>query len=232
MRVAIMQPYFLPYIGYFQLAGAVDLFVVYDNIKYTKKGWINRNRLLQNGGDAVFSLPLMHDSDALNIDRRRLDPNFDRERLLARFRGAYARAPQFVEVWPLLERIVRCGDNDLFAYLHHSLREVHVALMLASEVRVASTIDADHSLRGQERVLALCDALGADTYINLPGGVDLYRREDFAACSVDLKFLRPRPLQYLQFGGAFVPWLSIVDVLMFNPLAVVRKWVGSAFEID
>jgi hypothetical protein len=232
MRVAIMQPYFLPYIGYFQLAGAVDLFVVYDNIKYTKKGWINRNRLLQNGGDAVFSLPLMHDSDALDIDRRELAASFDRECLLARFRGAYARAPQFGEVRPLLERIVRYGDNNLFAYLHHSLREVHAALALASEVRVASTIDADHLLRGQERVLALCEALGADTYINPPGGVDLYRREDFAARSIALKFLRPQPLLYPQFGGAFVPWLSIVDVLMFNPLEVVREWVGSAFDID
>lgn len=232
MRVAIMQPYFLPYIGYFQLVGAVDLFVVYDNIKYTKKGWINRNRLLQNGDDAVFSLPLTHDSDALDIDRRRLAASFDRERLLARFRGAYARAPQFGEVWPLLERIVRYGDDNLFTYLHHSLREVHAALALASEVRVASTIDADHSLRGQERVLALCEALGADTYINPPGGVDLYRREDFAARGIALKFLRPKPLLYPQFGGAFVPWLSIVDVLMFNPLEVVREWVGSAFDID
>lgn len=232
MRVAIMQPYFLPYIGYFQLAGAVDLFIVYDNIKYTKKGWINRNRLLQNGGDAVFSLPLKHASDTLDIGRRQLADAFDREQLLARFRGAYARAPQFGEVWPLLERIVRCGDNNLFDYLHHALREMHAALGLCSKLRVASAIDADHTLRGQERVLALCDAVGADTYLNPPGGVGLYRREDFAARGIALKFLQPKPLQYQQFGDPFVPWLSIIDVMMFNPPAVVRTWVATGFELD
>eukprot|EP01036_Dinobryon_divergens_P050949 gene50949-68197_t len=77
MKVGIMQPYFLPYIGYFQLIAAVDLFVVYDNIKYTKKGWINRNRLLQNGTDAVFSLPLKKDSDALDVRERELAADFN-----------------------------------------------------------------------------------------------------------------------------------------------------------
>ena len=56
--LGIMQPYFLPYIGYWQLLSAVDQFVVYDNIKYTKKGWINRNRFLRDGTDAVFTIPL------------------------------------------------------------------------------------------------------------------------------------------------------------------------------
>ena len=67
MRLAIMQPYFFPYIGYFQLIAAVDQFIVYDNIKYTKKGWINRNRMLQNGKDVMFSLPLKSDSDFLDV---------------------------------------------------------------------------------------------------------------------------------------------------------------------
>ena len=62
-KLGVMQPYFLPYIGYFQLIEAADVFVVYDNIKYTKKGWINRNRMLRNGSDMVFSLPLKKDSD-------------------------------------------------------------------------------------------------------------------------------------------------------------------------
>src|SRR5437763_14407143 len=124
MKLAIMQPYFLPYIGYFQLIGAVDVFVVYDNIKYTKKGWINRNRLLRDGKDAMFSLPLRKDSDSLDVRARELAADFDRDKLLNQFKVAYARAPYFVRIYPLLERIVRCDARNLFRYLHHPIRGV------------------------------------------------------------------------------------------------------------
>jgi len=102
--VAIMQPYFLPYIGYFQLMSAVDTFIVYDNIKYTKKGWFNRNRLLQNGADVMFSLPLKSDSDHLDVRDRNLAADFKREKLLNQFRGAYARAPFFGTTFRWLKR--------------------------------------------------------------------------------------------------------------------------------
>ena len=95
MKLAIMQPYFLPYIGYFQLIAAVDQFIVYDNIKYTKKGWINRNRLLQNGTDTVFSIPLSKDSDALDIRERQIAADFRRDKLLKQIAEAYRKAPYF-----------------------------------------------------------------------------------------------------------------------------------------
>src|SRR5690554_5299659 len=104
MKLAIMQPYFLPYLGYYQLIAAVDVFVVYDNIKYTKKGWINRNRFLLNGQDAVFSLSLRKDSDSLDVRQRQLSPAFERAKLLNQFRGAYGSAPYFEETYALLER--------------------------------------------------------------------------------------------------------------------------------
>jgi len=93
MKAAIMQPYFLPYIGYFQLMAEVDVLVVYDNIKYTKKGWINRSRISLNGTDVMFSLPLKNDSDALAVRDRQLAADFNRTKLLNQFKGAYARAP-------------------------------------------------------------------------------------------------------------------------------------------
>ena len=86
--IAIMQPYFFPYIGYFQLIAAVDMFIVYDNIKYTKKGWINRNRLLNRGKNVIFSLPLKNDSDYLNVCQRELAADFNRDKLLHQFKGA------------------------------------------------------------------------------------------------------------------------------------------------
>ena len=231
LKLAIMQPYFLPYIGYFQLIAAVDIFVVYDRIKYTKKGWINRNRLLRDGADATFSLPLKSDSDALDIVDRRLAANFDRRGLLNQFRGAYARAPQFDQCFPLLERIVRFEDDNLFAYLHHSIVEICAHLGLRTGIRVSSTIDVEAPLKGQDKVLSLCRALQADTYINPSGGTELYSREAFADQGVSLRFLRALPSEYAQFGKPFVPWLSIVDVLMFNPLERVRERVFNHYEL-
>ena len=114
MKLAIMQPYFLPYVGYFQLIGAVDMFIIYDNIKYTKKGWINRNRMLRNGSDAMFSLPLKRDSDYLDVVKRQLAADYDRTKLLNQFKGAYLRAPFFADTFPLLERIVCHEDQNLF----------------------------------------------------------------------------------------------------------------------
>ena len=79
MRLGIMQPYFLPYIGYFQLIKSVDKFVVYDNIQYIKNGWINRNRLLQNSKDQYFTLPIKNDSNFLDINDRYISKNFDKK---------------------------------------------------------------------------------------------------------------------------------------------------------
>lgn len=230
-RVAIMQPYFLPYIGYFQLIGAVDVFVIYDQIKYTKKGWINRNRFLLNGGDATFSLPLKKASDTLDIVERELAADFDRNKLLAQFAGAYGRAPQLAQTYPLLEKIVRHEDGNLFRYIHHSLTAVCEHLGIGTEIRVSSSIAFDNGSKSQDKVLAICEALGADRYLNSIGGTGLYSRDDFAHRGIDLQFLKPRPLEYPQAGGAFVPWLSIVDVLMFNPVESVRPWLARHYDL-
>lgn len=231
MKTAIMQPYFLPYIGYFQLLAAVDLFVVYDNIEYTKKGWINRNRMLRNGEDVLFSLPLKKDSDRLDVVQRSLSDDFDRGKLLNQIKGAYQRAPHFAETFPLIERIVRHDDTNLFGYIHHSLVELCAHLGIATKIVVSSTIDIDHGLKSQDKVIALCRAVGADRYINPSGGVDLYDRSAFAARGIDLQFMRAKPFEYPQFGAAFVPSLSIVDVLMFNPLDTVRECIASNYEL-
>ena len=163
MKLAIMQPYFLPYIGYYQLIGAVDLFIVYDNIKYVKKGWINRNRMLVNGKDALFSLPLKKDSDALDIRDRELAADFDRAKLLNQWRGAYSTAPFFKETFPLLEEIVGFQDPNLFRYLFNSLRMTCAHLGLKTTFKISSEVPIDHSLKFQDKVLALCEAEGAES---------------------------------------------------------------------
>ena len=231
MKLGIMQPYFLPYIGYFILLASVDQFIVYDNIKYTKKGWINRNRMLLNGTDAMFSLPLKKGSDSLDVVARELATDFDRTKLLNQFKGAYGRAPQFELTYPLLERIVQHDEANLFRYIHHSIVRLSEHLGIKTEIRISSEIAIDHGLKAQDKVLALCKAAGADTYINTIGGVELYAKDDFRIQGIDLQFIKVRPFEYEQFGAPFVPWLSIVDVLMFNPLNTVRACINENYEL-
>jgi hypothetical protein len=226
-----MQPYFLPYIGYFQLISAVDKFVVYDNIKYTKKGWINRNRMLLNGKDVTFSLPLKKDSDYLNVVQRELSTEFDRAKLLNQFKGAYGRAPYFGECLPLLERVLGFEGNNLFRYIRHALTEICAHLEIDTDIRISSSVDIDHDLRGQQKVLALCKSACAKTYVNPIGGTDLYSRDDFRESDLDLKFIKSKPLEYSQFGKPFVPWLSIVDVLMFNSLGTIKTFITNNYDL-
>lgn len=231
MKAAIMQPYFLPYIGYFQLIAEADVFVVYDNIKYTKKGWINRNRMLLNGTDVMFSLPLKNDSDCLDVVERELAADFNRDKLLNQFKGAYAHAPYFAQTFPLIERLVRHEERNLFRYIHHAIVRVCEHLGLATEIRISSDIAIDHELKGQDKVIALCEALGADDYINAIGGMELYSREAFKVRGINLKFIRSKPFEYRQFDHAFVPWLSIVDVLMFNSLHTMQDRIIRHYEL-
>lgn len=231
VRLAIMQPYFLPYIGYFQLIAAVDTFIVYDNIKYTKKGWINRNRMLQNGRDLTFSLPLKSDSDALDVCERELAQNFNREKLLNQIKGAYRRAPYFGEAFPLIERIVQYEDTNLFRFLYHSIVKTCAYLGITTEIRISSDIVIDHSIKNQNKVIALCEAIGADTYVNSIGGIELYSKDNFRERNIELKFIKSKPFDYPQFGDAFVPSLSILDVMMFNPLDAIRTCISNNYEL-
>jgi len=232
MRLAIMQPYFLPYIGYWQLIAAVDVFVVYDNIKYTKKGWINRNRFLVNGKEALFSLPLRKDSDFLDVNQRYLADSFDREDLIRRFREAYRKAPEFHAFMPFLEDLIRFSSNNLFDYILNSIYRICEFLGLKTKVIISSHIDCDHSLKSSDRVQAICKALCADTYINPIGGTELYSKESFAQKQIALQFLQPNLSEYPQCDNAFFPRLSIVDVAMFNTGERLRQQVSSGYKLN
>lgn len=231
MKIGIMQPYFFPYIGYFQLIKSVDAFVVYDNIKYTKKGWINRNRILLNGKEAIFSLPLKKDSDSLDIRERELAADFNRDKLLNQIKGAYRRAPYFDQTFPLIERIVKYDDTNLFGFLHNSIVAICKHLLVDTEIIVSSGIDVDHCLKNQDRVLALCEALGASSYVNAIGGMALYSKEAFSERGVELKFIKPRLFTYPQFSNEFVPWLSIIDVLMLNSAEETSACLSGCYDL-
>ncbi len=222
MKIGIMQPYFLPYIGYFQLLNAVDKYVIYDNIQYTKKGWINRNRILQNGKDLLITVPVEKDSDYLDIKDRLVSNGFDRKKLLNQIREAYRKAPYFDSVIPFIESIIKLDENNLFLYIYNSVKTVCEYLNIDTEIIISSTLDIDHSVKGQDKVISICKKLGATDYYNAIGGQELYNVEDFKKENIDLYFLSANPVEYKQLKNEFVPWLSILDVMMFNSVDEIK----------
>lgn len=226
-----MQPYFLPYIGYFQLMLESEVFVIYDNIKYTKKGWINRNRMLRNGEATVFSLPLKSAPDNLEIRERELAGEFDPKKILAQISGVYRRAPFFESTMSLMQDILLFPSRNLFEYIYYSIESLRNRLQIGTPLVICSSLDADHSLRGQDRVLKICRALNAKKYVNPPGGRALYDNRAFLDKGIELAFIEPNLIPYPQFGASFVPALSILDVLMFNSAHRIREELLPAYEV-
>lgn len=231
VKVAIMQPYFLPYIGYWQLMSYVDIFVVYDDIEYSKKGWINRNRFLLNGKPEIFSLPLKKDSDFLDVRERQLSEIFSKEKikLVRRLEAAYYKAANFQDGKALLSDIFASTETNLFRFICQSIMQVRTRLGITNRLIVSSTLGIPRNTKAQARVIATCKALGATDYINPIGGADLYSKQAFFAEGIRLQFQKVRPLQYQQFKSAFVPNLSILDVIMFIGIQGMR---GLLSEMD
>jgi len=220
-----MQPYFMPYLGYWQLIASVDEFVVYDNIEFTKKGWFNRNYILDNDHERLFTIPIKKDSDYLDVAERRLadDAFKENERTLRIIQMTYKKAPFYSEAYPLIERCFMHKASNLFEYIYHSIREICAYLQIDTQIVVSSTVPIDHSLKGAEKVMAICAAEGAEVYINSIGGMELYDKEIFRARGLELKFIKSQLAEYPQFGQPFVVGLSIIDILMFNDRAAVKQ---------
>lgn len=227
MKIGIMQPYFLPYIGYFQLLNTVDKYVIYDNIQYTKKGWINRNRILQNGKDLLISIPLEKESDYLDVKERFISEGFDRKKLLNQIRESYRKAPYVETVMPVMEGIINYDDRNLFDFIFNSVEEICRYLNINTEIIVSSTLNIDHSLKGQDKVIAISKELGATDYYNAIGGQELYNSDDFKKEDINLHFLSSNPIEYKQFNNDFVPWLSILDVMMFNSVDEIKEMLNN-----
>lgn len=231
-KVAIMQPYFLPYIGYWQLLNSVDEFVIYDNIEYTKKGWFNRNRILENGHDRLFTLPIKKDSDYLDVKERFLsdDSLKDINRTLNIIKTNYRKAPYFNDTYELLESCFLYDNKNLFEFIYNSVKIISHYLDIDTKITISSTINIDHNLKAAQKVLAIAKACNADNYINAIGGMDLYNKGDFLSKGIELQFIKAELVEYKQFDAPFVPGLSIIDILMFNDKQRL-KWMLEQYEL-
>jgi hypothetical protein len=229
MKIAIMQPYFFPYIGYFQLINLVDEFIIYDNAQYSKKGWINRNRILTNHEIKYISLSLKKDSYFLNINQRYLAETWslDRKKVLNQIIESYKKAPQFEIIFPLIEKCLFAQENNLNNFLIYKLQEICSFLSINTKLTLSSSIFIDQNLNREEKIIALCKARNSTSYINSGGGIDLYSKENFYINKIKIKFLVSNPKKYMQFSDNFIPFLSIIDVLMFNSLEEIRKMLDN-----
>lgn len=214
MRVALMQPYFLPYLGYWQLIGAVDLFVYYDDVTFIKQGWINRNRILLKGAEHMFTLHVKGASSFTPIKDVSVGDN--RGKLHKTISQAYAKAPFFRERQALLEKLFSSDESNLVDHIEKSHQHILDILGIKATVMRSSQLQMSVSGKGQDRVIQICRELGATSYINSIGGRELYSKTDFASAGINLRFLQPVLTPYSQNIASFIQGLSILDVLMFN----------------
>lgn len=224
MKLAIMQPYLFPYLGYFQLVRRVDRFVFYDDVNYINRGWVNRNRLSISGRTAWFTFPLSGASQHQKINEVQIQPDGAwRRKLLASVRHSYAKAPYFEQAYVLLADMVESPEPSLSIIARESVVTVARYLGLDTEFVCSTGRYGNEALRGPERVLDICRREGATEYHNLPGGTAMYSPEPFAAAGVALRFVQPELPAYRQSRLPFQPGLSILDVLMFNDRATTLR---------
>jgi hypothetical protein len=226
-RLALMQPYIFPYIGYFQLINAVDKFVIYDDVTFIKQGWINRNSILLNGERHLFTVPLINVSSNIRIcDTLIYDQKTWRAKFLKTIDQAYKKAPHFPSVYELVSEIVTTSSANMAALAFRSVKLILEYIGINTELKESSIDYGNRNLSAQERVIDICKREGANTYINSIGGMEIYSKNKFRDHGIDLHFIKTLDVTYRQYNGHFTPQLSIIDVLMFNNREEIAALLG------
>lgn len=226
MIMAGSQPYFMPYIGYWQLINAADYFIIGDDYKYIKKGWINRNRILQNKEIQYLGVEVYHPSSFKYIGEHTLSESFLPEKKMHQLKVAYQKAPYYEAGAALMDRILNCGETNLADFLEHSIRCVCDYLGITTKIIRSSSFPGNTELKREHRIYHQCHQLGVDTYINAIGGRELYDYDQFREQGIRLGFIQTGDIQYKQFEQEFVPYLSIIDIIMFNSKEEIREMLN------
>jgi len=230
MKIAIMQPYFFPYIGYFQLINAVDKFILYDDVTFIKQGWINRNRILLNDKEYLFSVPIKDISSNKYIKDVKIHQDLYyifKKKLLKTIKQSYSKSPFFEAVFLLLQDTLNCEVETINDLAKHSIKSLCKYLYIDT-ILIDSSVDYQNGhLHAQERVLDICKKENTNTYINTIGGKDLYSKDEFSRNGIGLIFLKPLIIEYKQYNNDFVPWLSIIDIMMFNGKDKIKKMLNN-----
>ena len=224
MRLGIMQPYFFPYLGYWQLLANVDKYVVYDDVTYIKGGWINRNNFLINGQKNLLTMQLEKASSYTLIKDIAIKDDF--VKFLKTIEMGYKKAPFFEDSFRLLKDIGQCPDKKLGQFLFNSHIKICEYLGIDTELILSSSFEKHTELKGKDKVISICKQLGADEYINAIGGQELYDKKEFAENGIRLNFLQANLREYRQLKNEFVAGLSIIDIMMFNSKEEIKEMLN------
>jgi hypothetical protein len=234
MTLGAMQPYLLPYLGFYQLIQAVDSYLICDDLQYTD-GWMKRNRSLLDCKKAkpnFFGLPVKHAAQDLKINEREFSeqsPLSEKNKLLAYIDSIYLKAPHYQEHRDLLKAIILYPDNNVGHYNAYGIKAMANYLDINTKIIISSQVDDDdyhltlNSYSCQEMVLYLCKYHKANHYINALGGVALYDKSTFAQHDIVLNFIKMDTIRYQQYSKYFVEGLSIIDVLAFHTKEEVKE---------
>jgi len=232
MKLAVMQPYLFPYIGYFQLIAAVDTFVVYDDVAFIRGGWINRNRLKVGDAPAYFTVPI-EDASSFRVIRETAVQAGQYPRWRKKFFGTieacYRKAVGYPVIRPMLEAVFPEIETGTIADVaRRSLRASCDYCGIGTRFVESSAVYENSGLERSARLIDICKREGADTYINAEGGQELYTKAEFAAHGISLQFLRSVPVPYAQPPAeGFVANLSIIDVMMHNSREQIAQHLQS-----
>lgn len=231
MKVGIMQPYFLPYIGYWQLLNAVDKYIIYDDVNFIKGGWINRNRILVNKEPKMLTLRLNGASPNKLINEIEIqDNNIQRKKILKTIDASYRKAPYFNIIYPLVEEVINFDELNMVKFIENSFKVICRYLDIKTELVLSSNINKNNELKSQDKVIDVCKKLKVTEYYNAIGGQELYSYDEFKKEKIELKFLKTSDIKYKQFDNNFVSNLSILDILMFNSKEEIKKMLD-CYEI-
>lgn len=225
MILAANQPYFLPYISYWQLINAADVFYIGDNYNYIKRGWINRNRILFKGAAEFYGIEVKKASSfSLCSDLEIVE--IDKKRKMNKLYEAYHKAPYYAIGAEIMEEIFSSQEKVLSEFLISSIKTICTYLDIDTPIRRTSELEGNDGFKREERIYDICQRIGADTYINAIGGRELYDVNEFEKRGIKLLFISTDDITYNQFGGTFVEKLSIIDVIMFNSKEEIRQMLS------
>jgi len=232
-----MQPYFFPYIGYFQLMAYVDRWVVFDETQFIHKGWVNRNRVLHPDIQKQWqyvTVPLAKKSRDEQICNLLIHPDDGwRNQILGKLTSYRKKAPYYAETMDFVADCFDCKEQSLVAFLVSLLRKTQEHIGFDTQIDVQSDLDLAvlHVEHAGQWSLRIAEQLGASSYINPAGGAGLFREGEFNDAGIELRFLESQSSPYDQGGRDFVAGLSIIDVLMWNGKEAVKSMLSSNFAL-
>lgn len=228
MNVAIMQPYIFPYLGYFQLINSVDKFIFYDDVNFIKKGWINRNKILINGKESIITFPLIKASQNKLINEIDLFlNNKEKIKIITKLEMAYKKAPYFDSTINLVKEIINADLSNIAKYSANSITKISNFLEIDVSFDFSSTQSPESKgMNKADRLIHICKKNNSCKYINSIGGQTLYSKDYFNVNGINLSFIENYIEPYSQFGGEFVPNLSIIDIIMFNDIKNIKKMIN------